>query len=231
MLSPVECSFEGVDLTTTVFLDEEQGKEIINNQPVSGLSANTGEALYYSMIVPESAVDLNFEMGGGGGDVNLYVRFGDKPTEPVYDYRPFLGGNEETVSIVNSRMGVWHVMLMGYTDFEQVSLMESFGGLSSESLNPDETVEDLGGKVGEQRNFRVQVPEGAAALSITTGSSFISSAGDTGLYVNFGEPVSSLHAEYTSKNWSSNETIDVSEPQAGIWYVTVHGYSDFERVW
>ncbi|WP_152453985.1 pre-peptidase C-terminal domain-containing protein [Microbulbifer sp. THAF38] len=231
LLSPVERSFEGVDLTATLDLGGEPANELVNQQQIAGLAAATGEALHFTLTVPENASDLKFVMTGGTGDADLYVRFGEKPTESVYDYRPYLGGNEEAVSIANPKAGVWHVMLLGYTDFEDVSLMGSFTESTSEFLLTGETIADLDGKAGEMLTFKVQVPEGAAKLSIATGPSFIGSLGDADLYIKYGEQVSATNADYYSENWSSHESIDVNAPQAGIWYVAVYGYTDFENLW
>jgi hypothetical protein len=232
LLTPVERSFEGVDLTATLDLGGEPGNQLVNLQEIGGLAASKGEALYFTMNVPQNAKDLQFAMNGGSGDADLYVRFGEKPTESVYDYRPYLGGNDETASIANPKAGEWHIMLLGYADFEQVSLMGSFKTSTPEEfLVAGETIADLGGKAGDALTFKIQVPEGVAKLSIATGPSFIASLGDADLYIKYGEEASVSNADFTSENWTSHESINVSAPQAGVWYVTVYGYTDFENLW
>ncbi|WP_444930696.1 pre-peptidase C-terminal domain-containing protein [Microbulbifer sp. SSSA002] len=232
LLSPVERSFEGVDLTATVILEDESDDRLVNQEPISELNASAGESLYYTITVPENASDLTFETTGGSGDADLYIRFGNKPTLSVYDYRPYLSGNEEAVTIANPASGIWHVMLYGYTDFEQVSLLGSFTELSSnEFLIPGEVISDLNGGAGEQLQFKIEVPEGAAQLSVLTGADFLNSIGDADLYIKLGEPATESNADYSSENWGNYESIDLNAPQAGTWYITLYGYTDFENVW
>ncbi|WP_299588486.1 M12 family metallopeptidase [uncultured Microbulbifer sp.] len=231
LLSPIERSFEGVNLTAAVDLKGEPANELINQAPINGLGAGAGEALYYTITVPENAADLQFEMRGGSGDADLYVRFGSKPTKSVYDYRPYLEGNEEAVTIANPKAGVWHIMLLGYTDFDQVTLVGAYSELPSEYLIAGETVRDLDGKAGDEQIFMLQVPEGAAKLSVKTGLSLVDSSGDADLYIKFGEQASENNADYVSDRWSSYESIEVNAPKAGIWYVTVQGYTDFKNIW
>jgi serine protease len=61
-------------------------------------------------------------MSGGPGDADLYVRYGAKPTTSRWDYRPFLEGNEESVT-AQPVAGTWYVMVRGYTAFSGVSLV------------------------------------------------------------------------------------------------------------
>ncbi|WP_444942030.1 pre-peptidase C-terminal domain-containing protein [Microbulbifer sp. ZKSA004] len=232
LLSPIERSFEGVNLTATVTLADQSDNILVNQKPVSGLNASAGESLFYTITVPENASDLSFEITGGSGDADLYIRFASRPTESVYDYRPYLGGNEESVAIANPTPGIWHVMLHGYTDFDQVSLTGSFTESSTdEFLIPGEVISDLNGHAGDQLEFKIEVPEGATQLSVATGAALFNSVGDADLYIKHGEPATESNADYASENWGNYESIDLNAPQSGTWYITIYGYTDFENVW
>ena len=98
-----------------------------NGTPVSGLAAaGTDSPLYYTMEVPGGATELLFEMSGGSGDADLYVRFGTVPTTSSYDCRPYLTGNNETCSISNVQVGTYHVMVRAFSTFSGVSLVGSY---------------------------------------------------------------------------------------------------------
>ncbi len=45
------------------------------------------------------------------------------PTTTVYDYRPFLAGNNEAVSIDNPAADTWYIMVQGYAAFSGVTLL------------------------------------------------------------------------------------------------------------
>ncbi|MDE0929435.1 MAG: S8 family serine peptidase [Halioglobus sp.] len=102
------------------------GDVLDNGTPVSGLAAGTGSQLYFTMEVPAGATELLFTMSGGSGDADLHVSFGAVPTTSSYDCRPYLVGNNETCSISNAQEGTYHVMVLGFSAFSEVSLVGSY---------------------------------------------------------------------------------------------------------
>lgn len=88
--------------------------ELVNGAPVAGISGKAGENRFFTMNVPGDATALSFTLTGGTGDADMYVRFGQQPTESAYDCRPFVNGNEELCEIGNLRAGTWHVMVNGW---------------------------------------------------------------------------------------------------------------------
>ncbi|WP_172806772.1 S8 family serine peptidase [Endozoicomonas arenosclerae] len=106
----------------------------------SGLSGNSGQELEYTFEVPAGATNLSFNMSGGTGDADLYVRRGSKPTTSSYDCRPYRSGNSESCSFSSPGSGTWYVMLRGYSAFSGVSLVADYtassgGGSSDEFSN------------------------------------------------------------------------------------------------
>ena len=69
---------------------------------MTNLSGAQSAELRYTMVVPAGASNLQFQISGGSGDADLYVRFGSAPTTSAYDCRPYLGGNNETCTIRNT---------------------------------------------------------------------------------------------------------------------------------
>jgi len=93
---------------------------------VSGLSGATGSEVNYTMDVPAGATNLNFDISGGTGDADLYVRFGAAPTTTTYDCRPYRSGNTENCNFANPSAGTYHVMLRAYSSYSGVSLVGDY---------------------------------------------------------------------------------------------------------
>jgi serine protease len=102
------------------------GTVLQNGVPVNNLSGSTGTELRFTMDVPAGASNLVFQMSGGTGDADLYVRFGSAPTTATYDCRPFSSGNNENCSFPTPQVGTYHVMIRGFSAFSGVSLVGSY---------------------------------------------------------------------------------------------------------
>lgn len=96
---------------------------IFNNVPVTDLAGATGSTVYYVISVPAGLELLTFQISGGTGDCDLYIRQADFPTLTEWDYRPYEGGNDETVEIEDPESGTYFIMLRGYEAFSGVTLL------------------------------------------------------------------------------------------------------------
>jgi hypothetical protein len=102
------------------------GNVLQNGVPVTGISgAHTSQQLW-TMSVPSGASNLLFQISGGTGDADLYVRFGSAPTTTTYDCRPYLGDSNEACSFPSPAAGTWHVMLVGDGAYSGVTLVGSY---------------------------------------------------------------------------------------------------------
>jgi len=99
---------------------------LTNGVPATGLSGATGSETNFTMAVPSGATGLSFDMSGGTGDADLYVKFGSAPTTSSYDCRPYAGGNNESCPISNAQSGTYHVMIRAYSTYSGVSLEGSY---------------------------------------------------------------------------------------------------------
>lgn len=102
--------------------------ELANGEPVTDLSGAEDDELRFHMDVPSGASTLTFDMSGGSGDADLYVKFGSEPTLSDYDCRPYLVGNDESCSFDSPDSGTWHVMVHGYDSFSGVDLVGNHDG-------------------------------------------------------------------------------------------------------
>ncbi len=99
---------------------------LTNGVAVTGISASTGSWKHYKITVPSGQSSLAIVMSGGTGDGDMYVKRGAQPTSSSYDYRPYLNGNNETVTVTNPVAGDWYISIYAYSTFSGVSLKATY---------------------------------------------------------------------------------------------------------
>jgi pseudolysin/vibriolysin len=102
----------------------------------------------------------------------------------------------------------------------------SGGGGGTTVLSNGVPVSGVSGSSGTDNNFSIQVPAGASNLvmSISGGS------GDADLYTRFGSLPTTSTYDCRPYKTGNNESCTVSSPQAGTYYLKVHGYSSYSNV-
>lgn len=100
--------------------------ELEDGVPVTGLAASSGAEDFFTLDVPSGASNLVFQISGGSGDADLYVRQGSPPTQSTWTCRPYLGGNNETCTFASPAAGTWHVMLHAWSSYSGVTLVGSY---------------------------------------------------------------------------------------------------------
>jgi|GEM_PF-4870369 len=88
-------------------------------QAVEGAAGSWQRA---TVEVPAGMSSLRVTLTGATGDADLYVRFGEQPTDAAFDCRPFLDGLDETCTIANPRAGTWHLGVNGFTAYTGATL-------------------------------------------------------------------------------------------------------------
>jgi serine protease len=143
----------------------DPGGELQNGVAETNLSASTGEELHFYMEVPANASELSFQISGGSGDADLYVRFGSAPTTSEWDCRPYRWGNEETCSFDNPQAGTWYVMVRAYETFSGVSLVGNHDGSDDDDGGSDPSAcpagyEEYTGTLSGGRGTATHEPDG-----------------------------------------------------------------------
>jgi len=196
---------------------------LANGVPLTGLSATTGSEVYYRIEVPAGQPKLEISISGGTGDCDLYVKKDALPTTSDYDFRPYLFGNDETVTVNNPAAGTWYIMLHAYNAYSGLSLVASYGGGSGSVLQNGVPVTNLAGAQGSEKVYRIEVPTGQQSLEIT----MFGGTGDADLYVKFGASPTVSDYDYRPFLAGNNETVTVSNPAAGTWYIMIRAYSEY----
>ncbi|HYK00474.1 MAG TPA: M4 family metallopeptidase [Thermoanaerobaculia bacterium] len=101
---------------------------LTNGVAVTGIGSSTGTWKHYKITVPASQTSLAIVQSGGTGDADLYVRLGSQPTLTSYNYRPYLSGNNETVTVANPAAGDWYISIYAYSTFSSVTLKATYTG-------------------------------------------------------------------------------------------------------
>jgi hypothetical protein len=99
------------------------GTPLTLHTPVYWLENWRGSCACYKLTVPAGLTQLRISTAGNTGDCDLYVKYGAQPTLHYWDYRPYLEGANETVTIANPAAGDWHIMIHGYRAYRDVTLL------------------------------------------------------------------------------------------------------------
>src|SRR5690606_4042294 len=129
--------------------------ELENGVPVTGISVDAGEDVFYFIDVPEGATNLEVLMDGPNGDTDLYVRHGAEPTNTLYDCRPYLYGSIEECLIEAPAAGEWFIRIDGYESTTGLSLTASFDIEGGPGVAPTDL---MARQVFPLRGQRIRVP-------------------------------------------------------------------------
>lgn len=190
--------------------------------PVPDLVGVSGEKTYFAVEIPGGSTDLTFELSGGTGDADLYVRYGTWPSLSAYDCRSVEVGNGDLCRFDLARGGTYYVMLYGFSAYSGASLVARFtdpGGILTNGV--PET--GLSGASGGRVFYSIDVPPGAHDLSIRTSGGL----GDADLYVRFDAlPTRALH-DCSSLKIGNEDECTFRSPEAGRYDILVYGYESY----
>lgn len=196
------------------------GSDLSNGVAITSLSASTGQELSYTMTVPAGSSSLSFDLSGGTGDADLYVRFGSAPTTSTYDCRPYKTGNTESCDFATPQAGTYHVMVRAYAAFSGVSLTGSFTE-GSVATGGTQSKTNINVARGSWNYTSLDIPTGMATLTVNMSGG----SGDADLYIR--QSSNPTTSTYACRSWSNGntETCTITNPSAGVWKVGVYGYS------
>jgi vibriolysin len=194
---------------------------LTNGVPVSSLSGSSGTKKYYALEVPAGQPSVAFEISGGTGDADLYVRYGAVPSSSTYDCRPYKSGNAELCSFTNPAAGTWYVMLNAYSAYSGVTLNGSYSGTGGGGGTGTPVTTTVSGSVSKNSNVNY------GPYSVLAGTTFqvtMTGTRNPDLYVRFGSaPTTSLYdCRPATTGASETCTLTVPAGQSNA-YVMVRG--------
>jgi len=202
------------------------GNILENGVAKTNLGSST--ELSFTMEVPAGATDLTFDMAGGTGDADLYVKFGSAPTSSSYDCRPYAGGNNESCPITTAQAGTYFVKVVAYSTFSGVSLTGSFtepstgGGATGGSAS----VTDISVARRAWTYYTIDIPTGMSTLDFTMSGG----TGDADMYIRRGAQPTSSTYDCRPYKGGNNETCSFTNPTADTWHIGIYGYRDSSGV-
>ncbi|HEU4669585.1 MAG TPA: pre-peptidase C-terminal domain-containing protein [Dyella sp.] len=218
--------------TQSVTVSSSGGGNVLQNGvPITNQSGAQGAQLFYTVTVPAGASNLVISESGGSGDADLYTRFGSAPTLSSYDCRPYITGNNESCTVASPQAGTYYVMLNGYAAFSGVSVKATWstgsgGGGGGNVLQNGVAATGLSASTGNSVAYTMVVPAGATNLSFKIAGS----SGDADLYVKFGSAPTTSSYDCRPYLVGDNETCNISNVQAGTYYVMVRAYATYSGV-
>ncbi|MEW5681129.1 MAG: S8 family peptidase [Pseudomonadota bacterium] len=193
----------------------------------TNLSGSTGSNTFYTITVPAGATNLTFNMAGGSGDADMYVRFGSAPTSSSYDCRPYRTGNTESCSFATPQAGTYHVMLNAYSAYSGVSLTADYTApAGGGSTGGGGTMNNLTATTGNWLHYTLTVPAGMGSLNVTMSGG----TGDGDLYVRRGAQPTTSSYDCRPYRTGNNESCAFTNPQAATYHISIRAYSTFSGV-
>jgi hypothetical protein len=200
--------------------------DLTNGVPVSGLSGATGSQVYYRIAVPAGQGELTISISGGIGDCDLYVKRGSLPSTWNYDYRPYHYGNNESVTISYPASDDWYIMLRANAAYSDVTLVASYDLPVATALTNGVSRTGISGHDHTLRLYTIEVPAGQASLEVNTWGGL----GDVDLFVKLGSAPTPDDADAESTGSGTTESVALTDPAAGTWYIALYGSQDYDDV-
>jgi hypothetical protein len=229
--------FANVDSAQVVLVTGEEDNTYVPGSPQGGGStgfaglheagnADKGEELLYQIDAPkgEYVVKLTEDPAHPGGDADLYVKVGSRPTTTSYDCRPYADGSNEICPVVLAQNGTIYVTVRGYAT-------KSWFRLDVEPVNappppppPPPSMWsgiDTNGSVARNEEDRFETPSLAPGrYRIETKGS-----GDADLYVKKGTAPTTSSYDCRPYKSGSAEVCTITLDAPAVLHIMVRGYA------
>ncbi|QQX78898.1 collagenase [Shewanella sp. KX20019] len=187
---------------------------------------------YFYTYVEDDSTALYISTAGGEGDVDVYFSQNGWATASAYEAKSATAGNSEQLNVTANR-GWAYISLIPTVQFEGVSLNLS---LTNTPVTPPVAVADScttqspfgygGVEFGEavciqdgRSNYYFYVPADTAEITVASGHG----TGDVNLYGSSQTWADSNTYEVKSENQGNVESLIISSPAEGWYYVTAEG--------
>ena len=196
-----------------------------NPVTIGGLADSLG---YATITVPSGAPVLQVTLRSGTGDADLLVMQPDGFVD--YSART---GNNETLSYAFPASGEWQIAVAGYQTYSAVRLESAI--VTPTPLSFRTTLSGLTGVESSEAFYKLTIPAGATSFSVSTSGG----NGDVDLFLKKGQPAVCQSTMEVSQDCSydessavdgNNESISITNPAAGDWYVDLSAFLEYSGV-
>jgi len=195
--------------------------------PIDGLQGSTG---YASYTVSDDIPVLQFTLRGGTGETTLFVF---DPDGKLSGISARLGPNQ-TLSITNPRRGRWRVEVDGFRAYTGVLLEAAL--ITPTRISGNTTLNNLSGVIGSESFYRVTIPAGATAFSVSNSGA----SGGVLLILRKDRPaacpatqalsVECVYDYFPAIDRNGLQYENISHPTATDWYLDMSSYANFSNV-
>jgi leucyl aminopeptidase len=192
-------------------------------------SAATGGQAKYTFVVPTGSSHLSFKMSGGSGDGDLYTQFASTPTTTSYLAKSDGSSNAESILIAAPSAGTYHLLANAYAAVNGASIVASYSTTTPPgACTPSATVLCSGNVVAglalalnATKTYSIVVPAGKASLTFKLSGG----TGDGDIFAKRGTAPTTTVYDKKSDGSTNAETITISAPAAGTYYLLVKAYA------
>ena len=202
-----------------------------DGQPIASISGATDSQKHFMLWVPKDTKQVQIQMiaaPGSIGDADMFIRRGSQATTVSWSYRPYIIGNNESVTLNNptSSGGEWYyVMIDGYHAYNGVTLRADFQA-GPRLYDNGGVIKNMASQEDQERHFKMLVPLNASKLIVKLAGG----SGDADLYVRKYGPATDTYWDYRSINAGPNESVIVTNPSSGLWYIFVAADTNYSGV-
>jgi serine protease len=187
------------------------------------IGGGQGSSRTYTLEVPAGTAVLRVLLFGGFGDADLAIRYGAPPSSEGADCVSETEFDIEECLIEAPTAGTWYVLVFGYTNYSDVSLLPNvFAVGGSTPLTSGVDLSGLSGAPGDFDLFQLAVPAGADSLVVT-----MNATGDVDLYVDRERVPTLNNYECASFTDTGSERCVVPAPASGLWRVRLEAFGAY----
>lgn len=210
------------------------GAIVLTKDVSVGFAGAAGTQAKYTFSVPTGASNLSFKMSGGTGDGDLYVQLTTDPTTTSYLAKSDGATTAESILIAAPTAGSYHLLANAYAAVSGASVVATYStGTPPPACTPSATVLCSGTAVtgialatSATKTYTIVVPAGKTSLTFKLSGG----TGDGDIYSKLGAAPTTTVYDKKSDGSTNTETITVTAPAAGTYYLMVKAYAAISGV-
>jgi Thermolysin metallopeptidase, alpha-helical domain/Bacterial pre-peptidase C-terminal domain/Thermolysin metallopeptidase, catalytic domain len=204
------------------------GAIVLTKDVSVGFAGAAGTQAKYTFVVPTGSTNLSFKMSGGTGDGDIYTQLTTDPTTTSYLAKSDGATTAESILIAAPTAGTYHLLANAYATVSGASIVASYSTGTPSTCTPSATVLCSGTAVtgitlalNATKTYTIVVPAGKTSLTFKLSGG----TGDGDIYSKLGAAPTTTVYDKSSAGSTNTETITVTAPAAGTYYLMVKAYA------
>ncbi|WP_395012289.1 M20/M25/M40 family metallo-hydrolase [Undibacterium sp.] len=195
---------------------------VLTKDVSAAVAGAAGTEKNYSFVVPTGVSNLTFKTTGGTGDLDIYTQLGSLPTTTSYLQKADGATNTETITIATPTAGTYYLLANASTVVSGASLVASYQTATpGNALSSGVSVSVGSLATNATKTYTIVVPAGKTSLTFKLSGG----TGDGDIYAKFNAAPTTTVYDKKSDGSNNAETITISAPAAGTYYLLVKAYA------